>query len=646
MGSMRLVSSKGKKGSAQRAQQNYRESAAPDAPKRSKKRKSGAKTILIIILVLAIGLTAGVVALGFHIRSMDTVFPNVWADGVELSGLTFEEAVNALIAAGYEQNADNVSATIQFPNNTSFTISGSEVGFSLDAREAATAAFQFGREGATLENEITFIRAHMEVTNLRDLSIAQFDEDFVRTVVSEYTRQFNLAIIDDAYVIGEESIIIEIGTGMVPADEENVMALAVSTLFQALEAQTHLTVEYIPDEIYMTDDVDLQLLYDAISAEAVSAVYDRATFSATESAQGMTFDMDAATHMLENANRGDVIVIPLIVIEPEMTTEELNSRLFRDVLSETSTNIAGTAARLNNVTMAADFINETRLNPGDVFSFNETVGRRTTARGFQMAGAFAGGRLVDQPGGGICQTSSTLYYAVLLSNLQVLERREHGLRVAYIPLGHDAAIAWGQIDLRFRNDRDYPILIETIVEDRVITARITGTRVDDYTFTTDFVVLESNSFPTIRRADPTMEPGRERVDLPGSTGFLVEVFVSRLDADGDVVERWSIGRSRYNVQNRVIYYGPRPDAEEQPEMPQTPPSEGQPPSGDQTPQEPPDSGAGEPTPPTPQPPESPPSDDQQTTHEPPAEAPPIWPDEVVTEQPSVPPSDDTAGSDD
>ena len=158
MGSMRLVSSKGKKGSAQRAQQNYRESAAPDAPKRSKKRKSGAKTILIIILVLAIGLTAGVVALGFHIRSMDTVFPNVWADGVELSGLTFEEAVNALIAAGYEQNADNVSATIQFPNNTSFTISGSEVGFSLDAREAATAAFQFGREGATLENEITFIR--------------------------------------------------------------------------------------------------------------------------------------------------------------------------------------------------------------------------------------------------------------------------------------------------------------------------------------------------------------------------------------------------------------------------------------------------------------------------------------------------------
>lgn len=615
MGNIRLVSSKGKKATREpRVQKAKGSQNAQKEPGAKKKSRSVKKTILVILLILFIGASVAVFALGLHIRALDTVFPNVWADGVELSGLTLEEAVEKLIAAGYESNAENVAVTFKFPNGSSFEITGNDVGFALSARDAAEAAFEVGRDGGMLENEISFILTHFSRTELNDLSRARFNEDFVREIVAENTRLFNLELIDTAYHRDETSITIEVGTGVMPANEEVVLSMTIEALFRALDEQAHLTVEYV-SELVDTYEVDIQLLFDSINIDPVSAVYDPETFSATQSSPGLTFDMEAAISKLSAAQRGDIIVIPLIVTEPEVTTEEIDSLLFRDVISERTTNIAGSAGRLTNITLTAQYINGTKLNPGDVFSFNEVVGRRTAARGFQPAGGFAGGRLVDMIGGGICQTSSTIYYAVLRANLQVVERRNHGLTVGYLPLGHDATVYWGQIDFRFANDRDYPILIETIVEGRELTARIIGTRVDEYTFTTDFVVVSRTPFEVIRRADPTMRPGQTRVELDGSNGVSVEVFMNKLDGDGNRVDRWSIGISRYNVQNRLIYFGPEPVDEE--------------PTDSLPVEEPP---PGEQPPPSEQPPtEAPPGEGQPPTEQPPPEY--VPPEEVAPEQP-------------
>ena len=635
MGNIRLVSSKGKKATREpRAQKAQNSQRAQKVPSEKKKKRSPIKTVLVILLIIALAASGVVVALGLHVRSLETVFPNVWADGVELSGLTLEEAIDKLIAAGYESNADNVSVTVNFPNGNYFTITGNDVGFALSAQEAAEAAFEFGRDGTMLENDISFIRTHFSRTELSDLSRARFNEDFVREVVAENTRLFNLELIDTAYHRDETSITIEVGTGIMPANEEAVLSMTIEALFRALDEQAHLTVEYIPEDVD-TYEVDIQLLFDSINVEAVSAVYDPQTFSATQSSPGLTFDLEEANRKLNSAQRGDIIVIPLIVIEPEVTTEEIDSMLFRDVLAERTTNIAGPSGRLNNIVLSSQYIHGTKLNPGDVFSFNEIVGRRTAARGFQPAGGFAGGRLVDMVGGGICQTSSTIYYTVLRANLQVVERRNHGLTIGYLPLGHDAMVYWGQSDFRFANDRDYPIMIEAVVEGRELTARIIGTKVDDYTFTTDFVVLSSRPFEVIRRPDPELDPGQTRVDLPGSNGVSVEVFVNRIDGDGNRVDRWSVGISRYNVQNRVIYYGPEPEPEELPYQPYEPPTdlpgEQPPPVEEQSPvqEEPPTE-----PPPEEAPPEQPPEE------QPPIEQPPEQPPEPPPAQDEPAPGDD------
>jgi hypothetical protein len=373
---------------------------------------TGAKTALIILIIFMLGIGALLLSLGFYVSNLDTVFPNVWADGIKLSGKTFDEATRALIAAGYESIAENVSATVNFPDGNGFSISGEEAGFTLNAEDAAVAAYEFGRDGTFFQNEITYIRALMRRTDLRDLSAANLDATFVRGVVVEHTRVFNEALVDDAYDITEHSITVVKGTGIEPASEDSVFDLTVFTLLRAMEEQTHLTVVYTP-ETSDAVDVDLELLYRTIRVDPIDSIYDPETFGATDSSSGVSFDMEAAQAMLDRAGTGTPVVIPLLAVEPEITREYLEAMLFRDVLAESTTRIAGTSNRLNNIVLSAAAIDGKLMNPGDLFSFNDTVGQRTAEKGYREAGAFVSGRLVQSIGGGICQTIILFFMLIL-----------------------------------------------------------------------------------------------------------------------------------------------------------------------------------------------------------------------------------------
>ena len=584
---------------------------------RSRKRKRGTagRTALIIFVIIAVGLLALVLSLGFYVSSLDTVFPNVWADGIKLSGMTLEEATATLIEAGYESNAEDVSVTITFPDGEGFTITGDDVGFSLNAEEAALVAFQYGRSGKFFADEITFIRSYFNKTELRDVSKANFDDSIIREHVAYHTKRFNDALIDGAYDISDDSIVIVVGTGIKPAIEENVYELTVTTLFQALEELAHLKAQYVPTASE-ADEVDLAVLLEYISIEPVSAVYDRATYSATQSSAGRSFDIERAQSMLDNAARGERIVIPFFTIEPEVTTEDINSLLFRDVIAEGTTRISGTSNRLNNINIASEAVNETLLNPGDEFSFNRIVGQRTAARGYREAGAYVSGILVDEVGGGICQVSSTIYYCVLRANLTVVERKPHPLTVSYLPLGQDATVSWGSIDFRFLNSTDYPIRVESNVQSRDITVRLIGTKLDDTYIEVDYVRIETTPYQVIRQEDESIPQGTTKVFTEGQTGYIVEVFKSMFDGEGELIERWSIGRDVYRMQDRVILIPP-----ELPEDPDPPPTD--PPPTDAPPTDAPPTD----TPPTDTPPTEPP------TTEPPVEPTDEPPDESSRQEP-------------
>ena len=566
MANYKWFSSKGKKAAGKAKKANQRETSKPsekalpasyvDKSKKTRKRGTAAKTVSIIIIILVIGIVALTLSLGYYVKNLDKVYPNVWADGIKLSDMTFEEAKQALVGMGYERNAADVSATIVFPDDSSFSISGEEAGFSLNAEEAALAAYEFGRDGSFFDQEVAFIKAYLTKTELRDVSVAKFNEDFVREVVQVHTKLYNDTLINDAVEINRNNITIVKGITFAPAIEQDVFDLTVETLIQAMADKANLSAVYDPKQTNVKE-IDLNDLYDTIYVEPISAQYDPETYSATESSSGVSFDMLAALAMLERAGMGDRIVIPLRTIEPEVVTDDIESLLFRDILAESTTYIGGNSNRINNVRLSASLIDGTILNPGDIFSFNETVGPRTAARGFLEAGAYVGDLVVTEIGGGICQTSSTMYVTVLKTDLEVIERRPHGMTVGYLPLGSDATVNWGSIDFKFRNNTEYPLRIEITTDDaRNITVQLIGTKLDENYIKIEYNLISRTDIQLIEREDESIPQGQTKVYTEGSTGYVVDTYKYLYDKDDNLISTTLIGRSTYYVQNRVILIPP------------------------------------------------------------------------------------------
>ncbi|HBQ85253.1 MAG TPA: hypothetical protein DD811_02030 [Syntrophomonas sp.] len=129
--------------------------------------------------------------------------------------------------------------------------------------------------------------------------------------------------------------------------------------------------------------------------------------------------------------------------------------------------------RTTNIVLSCARINGKVLQPGEVFSFNQTVGPRTADTGYQTAAIFSGKKVVEGVGGGICQTASTLYNLALEARLQIIERHPHSLKVLYAAPERDATVSWGTADLRFANSWDSPVKILCKVEgDLVLTALV------------------------------------------------------------------------------------------------------------------------------------------------------------------------------
>jgi hypothetical protein len=145
------------------------------------------------------------------------------------------------------------------------------------------------------------------------------------------------------------------------------------------------------------------------------------------------------------------------------------------VIASTCTSLAGrTNAQRANALMAASLLNDRRLAPGGELSFNRCVGEWTPRRGFVRAPVSSGGILVQAHGGGVCQTSTTLYGAALRAGLAILERHRHEVRPRYAPPGLDAAVAFGAADLRLRNDYPFPVQVRAGAVGDLLTVSLLG----------------------------------------------------------------------------------------------------------------------------------------------------------------------------
>ena len=214
-------------------------------------------------------------------------------------------------------------------------------------------------------------------------------------------------------------------------------------------------------------------------------------------------------------------------------------------------------ARLNNIKLAMSLINGAKLSPGETFSFNERVGQRTAERGFQMATAYSGGEVTEQVGGGICQVSTTLFNAAVKADMQIDERHNHSLTVAYVDKGKDATVDWGHQDLKFTNTSPDDIYICCyLTEDKRVRFGIFGRLLPNgEKITLDAMTTEAVKYQTEYQPDPSLASGQTVVSQNGRDGYKAEAYKVRWDADGNELSRELLCSSIYKAKNEIILYG-------------------------------------------------------------------------------------------
>ena len=519
---------------------------APEELIKARKKSAGA-------VWLALGLAAALVAggaAGFCAYSggYDKVFPGVTLGETDLSGLSQEELRQTVSADALLSGQVTVSAGDEELGQ----YTQRELGAYIDEEAIAGAAWSVGREeGAAgwLKNGWTMFCGMVGVDVPMDLPV-YYDDRTLRTVAGELAASFDRTQTDGSYELTSDGIY-----ATKPADGRTLDQPELIRALTELNGEAG-SVE-APFDTVPGQELDLESLALELNAEPSPARYDIPTGKVVDGRIGVNLDPQAAAFALEAAAPGETIRLPADVTYPSMTAAELEAVLFRDVLGTVTTKVGGTSVRRGNVRLAGEAVNGTVLNDGDIFDYNAVVGKRTTARGFGAAPAYVNGETVETIGGGICQVSSTIYYATLLANLEIVERYAHRYAPSYITWGMDATVSWGGPEFRFRNDTGYPIRLDVKYENNRITVDVVGTKTDDTYVKMTHKVLSDTPYETEYVETDELDWGTQQQKQSPYTGHQVVSYRNVYKGDGTLVSSTQEAKSNYKSRNEIIMVGTR-----------------------------------------------------------------------------------------
>ena len=418
--------------------------------------------------------------------AQDIFFPGVTVDGIDLGGMTRDEA-HALFADRQTQTASAFSLVIA-SGEKRWRITSQEVPVTFDAQTVLARAYAVGRTG-TLEERYAQIQ-HAAKNGVHFSTGFTYDRSAIDSLVD---------------IIGD-SLDVEMKDAAIDAFDMN------SKTFSFTDAQTGYRVDRT------------QLAADILAALDEGA-YDR------------------------------VIVPQGETIEPNVVRSQLEGLFGR--ISSFSTKTSKDPDRNTNIALSASALNGRVVLPGETLSFNECTGQRTGAKGYREAGAIAGGVLVDDTGGGVCQTSSTLFNAVVRADLTIVKRSAHSWPSSYVNKGEDATVNWPSLDFVFKNDGKFPVFVVAWFENQTVTVEIYGQLLENG-MTID---LESTVTKTIKPSDeilytldPSLPVGTRQYGREKRTGYEVDTFKVYKDSTGKEIERRKLWTTTYRASQKEILY--------------------------------------------------------------------------------------------
>ena len=314
---------------------------------------------------------------------------------------------------------------------------------------------------------------------------------------------------------------------------------------------------------------ELSRLEPAVKTDPVDARLDLARHARIDDVAGRELDVESSIFELTRSAPEDGFVLPVVTrqIPAHVTSAALEAVDVSRVLSSYETDFTHHAGpRAINIATAARYLNGAVIGAGEVFSFNQTVGPRTVPRGFTFAPVIVADELEPGVGGGVCQVASTLHAAAVFGGFDVVQRRSHSRPSGYTPLGLDATVIDGEMDLKLRNPYDSPVIIHAFLPTH------TSLRVEllgrDAPGKVEHFFEVKDKHPFVRRVviEPGFEPNQNKRHQKGSWGYDVLSTVRTTYPDGQ--RRYRFYTSTYSPVPEVYWVGAGSDVGLLPALPE------------------------------------------------------------------------------
>lgn len=513
--------------------------------------------------LIAAGIAVGVLAAAYLGLCVFAGGEKLWAHtyvmGVDLSGLTpaqAEEKLSGTIPAklaGKQVSLYEPGSGQRVELDTDGLMEAADL---VDDVNTAAQADRSGSHFLTLGGRyLARMISGGDVEISPSLTFTPEGEKRMTKALEELSKELGIEGNETTYEVTDTALLLHKGVTSTEVDEEAARQGVGFALSGTGPETVEVTLIQAPPA-----EPDFDAIHDEVSAQVADAYLDRESREIVPSVTGVDFDVAAARDALAKTADGQLCRVDLTLTEPKISTEELRADLFRDTLGAAVTKFSGTTARKDNIKLAASFINGYILFPGEEFSYNALCGPYETTKGYGKAGAYVNGKTVDTTAGGICQLSSTLYWATLKSNLEVTERHSHRYEPSYVPGGLDATVYGDSLDYRFKNTTEYPVKVEAYVDSKnyvhviLLGTNTTGIHGEPYSYNRTVTQYAQTIYePNAEIPQGTTQKDPERTAYNAVT---VEAYQKLVDAKGNTVDTIFLHKENYKLRNAVILYNP------------------------------------------------------------------------------------------
>lgn len=513
---------------------------------RNRNTKKIDKKVIFTILILLLFLLFISVIFSLINMGNNKIINRVYIGDINVSNLSQEEAKEKIETWYKETALSNIELTY---NELSENITIEQFDASINIDELIKKACQIGKSGNIIKDnyEILFT---LLFKNKIELNI-QLNNEKIDKKIEEINSKLPDALQKSNYYIEEDNLIIKKGKKGLQISSEELK----KQLNEVIKKEENRKI-IIPVNEITPEEIDIEKIYNEIKKEAQNAYISQEPLEVHSHVNGVDFaiSLEEAKNILEEQK--EEYVIPLKITIPEITLNDLGKEAFPQILGTFSTTYnTSNQNRITNLKLASEKIDGTIILPGETFSYNKVVGERTIAKGYKEAAVYAGGKVVDGIGGGICQLSSTLYNSVLYANLEITSRSNHRFLTSYVTAGRDATVSWGTIDFCFKNTRSYPIKITSKVKNGVVTTSIYGIKEEkEYEVVIESKVTEVIPYSTKYVKDSTLKEDEEEIVQYGANGAKSETY-KIVKYNGIVVSREQISSDIYSPLERIVKRG-------------------------------------------------------------------------------------------